>query len=265
MQRLLRFFAMGLCAAVISTSSAAEGGTDANNKVWRVGCDAAFAPFTFTDSKGELIGFDVDLIRAMGKSRGVEVSIKSYPFDSIIPTLITDNIDLIISGFTITPERAERVDFSDPYYRCGLTFLTLTENADKYKTLEDLKDAEICVQLGTSGAVFLEKAMPNAKIKRFNSPPETYLELIGKGCVAVLNDRPVNDYFMVTSGRKDIVSRNITTDDSEYYGIAMRKGDKQMVDLVNKALKDVQENGEFERISKKWFGYDVSAELKEGK
>ena len=61
------------------------------------------------------------------------------------------------------------------------------------------------------------------------------------------------------------VTSNITTDDSEYYGIAMRKGDKQMVDLVNKALKDVQENGEFERISKKWFGYDVSAELKEGK
>ena len=146
-----------------------------------------------------------------------------------------------------------------------MTFLTLTENADKYKTLEDLKDAEICVPLGTSGAVFLEKAMPNAKIKRFNSPPETYLELIGKRRAAVLNDRPVHDYFMVTSGRNDIAPPSLPTPARAYHRIAMRKGDKQMVDLVNKALKDVQENGEFERISKKWFGYDVSAELKEGK
>lgn len=234
-------------------------------KVLKVGCEAAFAPFTYTSQDGKLIGFDLDLIRAMGESQGYEVVIQAFPFDGLIPALITNNIDLIISGFTISPERAKKVDFSDPYYRCGLTFLIKKEDAGKYNTLSDLKNDTLCVQIGTTGALYVSKQLPDTQLKQFNSPPETYLELINGGCKAVINDRPVNDFFLASSHNKDIVSKNITTDTSEYYGIAVNKGNKEMLDLVNKALKDVQDNGEFKRISDQWFGYDVSAELREEK
>ena len=233
------------------------------DKVLYVGCESAFAPFTYINDKGELVGFDLDLIRAMAATEGFKVEVRAFPFDGLIPALMTGSIDLIISGFTISPERAKRVDFSDPYYRCGLTFLIKTVNADKFNTLEDLKNEVLCSQIGTTGALYTTKVLPNVKLRQFNSQPECYLELQNDGCVAVCNDRPVNDFFLATSKTKEIVSKPITTDTSEYYGIAVRKGDTRMLNLINKALKNTLENGDFKRISEQWFGYDVSAGIRQ--
>lgn len=233
-------------------------------KVLRVGCDAAFAPFTYTDDNGKLIGFDVDLINAVAAEMGYTVDMKGYPFDGIIPTLITDNIDLIISGFTISEERAKRVAFSDPYYRCGLTFLVKKELADKFNSFDDLEEAEICAQIGTTGALYLKKTLESPKIKQFNTPPETYLELQNGGCDVVVNDRPVNDFFMARnkSNSQNIVSYEIESAQDEYYGIAVRKDNKVLLDLLNEGLDRIIANGKFAEISKKWFGYDISSTLK---
>lgn len=236
----------------------------ASDKVLRVGCDAAFAPFTYTDDNGKLIGFDVDLINAIAKEMGYSVDMKGYPFDGIIPTLMTNNIDLIISGFTISPERAQRVDFSDPYYRCGLTFLVKKNEAQKYDSFEKIEQAEICTQIGTTGALYLQKTLKSPELKQFNSPPETYLELQNGGCDVVVNDRPVNDFFLAQNPKnKDlVVSRDITSAQNEYYGIAVRKGNKELLSIINEGLDRIIANGEFAKISQKWFGYDISEDLK---
>lgn len=241
-----------------------DKGTHQQEKVLRVGCDAAFAPFTYTDDNGQLIGFDVDLINAIAKEMGYTVDMKGYPFDGIIPTLITNNIDLIISGFTISPERAQRVDFSNPYYRCGLTFLTMKDKATKYESFDSLNKAEICVQIGTTGALYLQKNMDKPTLKQFNTPPETYLELQNGGCDVVVNDRPVNDFFLARfpQNADNVISRDITSAQNEYYGIAVRKGDAEMLKLVNDGLKRVIDNGTFATISNKWFGYDITDDLK---
>ncbi len=250
--------------AIAADSSAQEAASspivhDAfKDKVLYVGCETAFAPFTYIDADGSLIGFDLDLIRAMAESEGFDVEVKPFPFDGLIPALMAGSIDLIISGFTISPERARRVDFSVPYYRCGLTFLIKKANADRFNTLEDLKDEVLCSQIGTTGALYTQKALPGTTLRQFNSPPESYLELQNDGCIAVINDRPVNDFFLTVSKSTEIVSKPITTDTSEYYGIAVRKGDDRMLSLINKSLKNVQTNGQFSQISNKWFGYDVS-------
>ncbi len=251
-------------AATTTTNQGATGDVTHGDKVLRVGCDAAFAPFTYTNDKGELIGFDVDLIKAIAEEMGYTIDMKGYPFDGIIPTLITNNIDLIISGFTISPERAQRVDFSDPYYRCGLTFLTMKMDADKFDSFEKIKKAEICTQIGTTGSLYLQKVLDEPNLKQFNSPPETYLEMLNGGCDVVVNDRPVNDFFLAQNPKnKDIVvSHDITSAQNEYYGIAVRKGNTEMLNLVNEGLDRVIENGKFAEISTKWFGYDISADLK---
>lgn len=250
--------AVGLMSGACAADTSPLGHDAFQDKVLYVGCETAFAPFTYVNDEGDLVGFDLDLIRAMAATEGFRVEVKPFPFDGLIPALITGSIDLIISGFTISPERAQRVDFSDPYYRCGLTFLIKKVNADRFNSLEDLKHETLCSQIGTTGALYTTKVLPDTKLRQFNSPPESYLELQNDGCMAVINDRPVNDFFLVTSGTKEIVSKPITTDTSEYYGIAVRKGDTRMLSLMNKTLKNVQENGEFSRISKEWFGYDVS-------
>ncbi|MBU3843295.1 MAG: basic amino acid ABC transporter substrate-binding protein [Candidatus Anaerobiospirillum pullicola] len=255
---------MPVMAATADTTATTTAGTHHQDHVWRVGCDAAFAPFTYTDEKGQLIGFDVDLIKAIGAEMGYTIDMKGYPFDGIIPTLITNNIDMIISGFTISPERAERVDFSDPYYRCGLTFLTLKKNADKFSTFDDIAKAKICVQIGTTGALFLQKTLKNPDMRQFNTPPETYLELQNGGCEVVVNDRPVNDFFLAQSpeNKKNVVSKDIDIAQNEYYGIAIAKGNTELLKLVNEGLKRVIDNGKFAEISNKWFGYDITDDLK---
>ena len=195
---------------------------------------------------------------------GYTVDMKGYPFDGIIPTLITNNIDLIISGFTISPERAKRVDFSDPYYRCGLTFLTMKDEAEKYNSFDKIANAEICVQIGTTGALYLQKTLKDPDLKQFNTPPETYLELQNGGCDVVVNDRPVNDFFLAQNPKnKDIVaSHDITAAQNEYYGIAVRKGNTELLNLINEGLQRVIDNGKFAEISTKWFGYDITDDLK---
>ena len=190
-----------LMAVSLSTADVAA------KETLKVGCEGGFAPFTYIDDRGVLTGFDVDLIRMMGKKMGYdEVEITVYPFDGLIPALMTDNFDLIISGFTISEERAKRVDFSDPYYRCSLTYLVKKEHAQELAKIESLKDKTVCTQIGTTGAMYIEKALPGINLKQFNSPAESYIELQNDGCVATLNDRPVNDYFIVTSGTTGVKS-----------------------------------------------------------
>lgn len=253
--KITQAVAMAITLGATPLSQASE------NDVLRVGCDGAFAPFTYIDDNGQITGFDIDLIKKIGETLGYKkVEIMPMPFDGIIPALMTGHIDVIISGFTISEERAKRVDFTDPYYRCGLSFLTKDDKS--YQNLEDLNGKEVCVQIGTTGALYLQKNYPNIQLKQFNSPPETYVELKNGGCVAVLNDNPVNDFFLNKSHSKGIVSKAITTQSNEYYGIAVNKGNKELLDKMNKGLDTVIENGEFAKISKDWFGYDITDTLK---
>lgn len=254
-----------LAGAILGTvfSAGADETAQTDKKVLQVGCEGGFAPFTYINDDGKLVGFDIDIIQEIGKALGYEVKITVYPFDGLIPALLTDNIDLIISGFTISEERAKRVDFSDPYYLCGLTFLINEENDKKYKTFKDLDGTNVCVQIGTSGAMFVEKALPKAVLKQFNSPAETYLELQNHGCSAVINDTPVNDFFLAKSQDKTILSKKVMTENKEYYGIAVNKKHPELLAQINKGLKLVHENGSFATVSNKWFGYDITESLKQ--
>ena len=251
--------AAAVSCAAFSFTSAAEAET------LRVGTEATYAPFEFAADDGSLTGFDVELIRAIGKEAGYDdVQVINMPFDGLIPAIMTSQIDVIIAAMTITPERAERVDFSDPYYRCGLTFLTLKQNADKFSTFDDIAKAKICVQIGTTGALFLQKTLKNPDMRQFNTPPETYLELQNGGCEVVVNDRPVNDFFLAQSpeNKANVVSKDIDIAQNEYYGIAIAKGNTELLKQVNEGLQRVIDNGKFAEISNKWFGYDITDDLK---
>lgn len=248
--------------AMLGTATFAEAGV--SDKVLNVGCEGAFAPFTYIDDQGEIVGFDIDLIRSLGKSLGYDVKVTVYPFDGLIPALLTNSIDVIISGFTISEERAKKVDFSDPYYLCGLTYLTPQQGSSELMDFRDLDGKELCVQIGTTGAMFAQKYFPNAKVKTFNSPPDTYLELNQGGCRAVINDMPVNDFYLARHKGSNLISLHIDKDvDKEFYGIAVNKDHPEMLREINRGLKLTQSNGEFKRISEQWFGYDITETLKQ--
>ena len=221
-------------------------------KVIRVGTEASFAPFEFQEEGSkDYTGFDMDLIRAIGKQMGTEVQIQNMGFDGLIPGLDSGTVDVVISGMTITEERSKKISFSKPYYKSGLTMVVKNDNTT-IKNFADLDGKKIAVQIGTTGADEAKK-VKNAQIREFNSAPEAFLELKAGGVDAVVNDKPVNDFYIAKTGSKDAkqVGEPLTAED---YGIATAKKSTELTEKINKALDELKSNGEYDKIYVKWFG-----------
>jgi polar amino acid transport system substrate-binding protein len=161
--------------------------------------DMPYKPFEFEED-GKTTGFDYDVVSAMAKQLDVTVEFKTTPFDSIIPALNVPDCDLIASAMTITPEREEQVNFTTPYFDADQSLLVLTENKDKYATLDDLAGKTIGVQVETTGATYAKENMPEgATIKEFQTGDEMFPALISGDIDAALQDLPVNAYRATTS------------------------------------------------------------------
>ena len=223
-----------------------------------VATEPAFPPFESQAEGGDLEGFDIDLMNAIGEEAGLEVEYESLPFDGIIPALQSGRVDAAISAMTITPERAQTVDFSRPYFQSGLAIAVREENQN-VKSLDDLANKEIAVQIGTTGAQQAEE-IPGAQVNTFDSAPLALQELSNGNVEAVINDAPVT-LFAINSGNLEgleVVGELVT---EEYYGIALAK-DSPYQEEINNALNTLIENGTYAEIYQKWFG-DEPPELPE--
>ena len=221
-------------------------------KVLKVGTEPTFAPFEFQkEGSKEFDGFDMDLIRAIGKQLNMKVEILNMGFDALIPAINAGNIDVAIAGMSITPDRQKAVDMSDPYYVSGLVVVVGKDNA-AVKSVNDLNNKGIAVQIGTTGAERAAK-VPGAKVKNFNTNAEVFLELKNKGVEAVIIDKPVAEYFLATGGGKDYAKIVGDTMEAESYGISLKKN-SPLTKEINKALLDLKKNGEYEKLYEKWFG-----------
>lgn len=221
-------------------------------KVLRVGTEPTFAPFEFQkEGSKDFDGFDMDLIRAIGKQLNMKVEIQNMGFDALIPALNAGNIDVAASGMSITPDRQKAVDMSDPYYVSGLVVVVNKDNS-AVKSVNDLNNKSIAVQIGTTGADRAAK-VPGAKVKNFNTNSEVFLELKNKGVDAVIIDKPVAEYYLVQGGGKE--SAKIVGDsmEAESYGLSLKKN-SPLTKEINKAMLDLKKNGEYDKIYEKWFG-----------
>lgn len=219
-----------------------------------VGTDAGYAPYEYKDPEtNEIVGFDMDLIKAIGKATGNEVKIQNMQFAGIIPALQTNMIDVAAAGMTITEERKKQVVFSDPYYDVGgLVMVINTKNIDKYKHLDDMVGKKLCAQIGSTGAL-LAKEVKDAKLVAFDQIGEAFMELKMDGCQGVLVDRVVTEYYLSRKAEKDItLIPHLYT--HKQNGFALAKDNTKMLDTINAGLKTIRENGEYDRIYKKWFG-----------
>lgn len=218
-----------------------------------VGTDAGFAPFEFKDTKtNEIVGFDIDLITAIAKAVGDDVKIQNMQFAGIIPALQTNMIDVAAAGLTITPERQKQVLFTDPYYDVGLVMVIMKKNADKYKTLDDMQGKRICSQIGTTGAI-LGKQVKGATVGEYDQMGDAMMELKMDGCDSVLVDKTVTEYYIAQQGDKDIMMVPHLYNPKQN-GFAVAKRNTELVAKLNKGLKTIRENGEYDKIYEKWFG-----------
>ncbi len=244
-------FAMVGCGSDTKTAEAPKADTVIKEIV--VGTNPSFAPFEFTDQKdGKVMGFDIDMINALAKKAGIEkVTIKSIGFDGLIPSLESGNIDVVITGMSITDARKQKVNFTDPYYESGLMAIVRKDN-EAIKGLDDLKGKTIAVQMGTVGADAAAK-IQGAKVKTFDSSDLACLELKNGGCDAVISDLPVLQYFLKQGGSAYAKSVG-EPQKGDFYGIATNKKDKALGDALNKALADMKKDGSYKQLYEKWFG-----------
>lgn len=243
----IKKLAAACAAALVVTAASAE--------TLCVGSETVYPPFEFLDSAtGQYVGFDMDLIRAIAKKGGFDIEIYSMGLDGLVPALMSGSIDLAVSALTITPERAAKVDFSDPYYESGLSIMTHKDNAAKVKRVKDLEGKTLCVEIGSSGALYSQK-LKGTTIRTFNSAAEAFLEINQKGCYAMVNDKPVNEYFLTQKSAKSMSLKEVPLIlSADNYGFAVQKGNKALTKRLNDALKAVKADGTYDKIYRKWFG-----------
>jgi polar amino acid transport system substrate-binding protein len=215
------------------------------------GTDPGFAPFEFYNEKGVLEGFDIDIATAIAKKAGYKAEFVPVAWAGIIPALETKKIDAIIGGMSITEERKKRVNFVDSYFSSGLS-IVVNYNTDTIETLEDLVGKTIAVKIGTE-AKDLADSIPDANVLVFDTNDVVYESVISGKSDAMISDTPVNDYYVKVQGQGKLKTAFVYSADDNY-GIAVRKEDSKLLDSLNKALTDIRKDGEYKKISEKWFG-----------
>lgn len=246
-----KIFMLGLIVVLsLSLSTLAHG-----EGVLKVATEAGFMPFEYVGETGELLGFDMDLIRAIGDVLDLDVQIDNIAWDGLIPALLNKNYDAVIAGVTITPERQASVDFSDPYFESVLTIVTKEDETD-VASLTDLTDKIAAVQISTTGdftASDLHDAGELKSVSRFDLVADAMQAVIIGAADVVVVDLPVAEAYLEANPSAPLKTVGAVSA-NEYYGIAIHKGNNQLLEQVNTALKELQQSGIYDEIYEKWFG-----------
>lgn len=243
-----------LVFTAVGCGGANESGDQNQKPVLKVGTNATFAPFEMQENN-EFVGFDMDLIRAIGEEQGYTVEITHMDFKALIPALNNGKIDAAIAGMSITPDRLQSVDFTEPYFDAGL-IIAVRDNNDTIKSTEDLKGKKLAAQNGTTGAAYcdsVKKQDPKTDVKIFDDIGAAFMELEKGGVDAVVNDLPVTAWYLKEKEDSNVKMVGDVFSAEEQYGIAVKKGNQEILDMLNEGLQKIKDNGKYDEIYDKWF------------
>ncbi len=231
----------------------------------RVGFEAGYVPFEMTDKNGRFVGFDVDMAKEMAKAMGVKFVPVNTAWDGIIPALLSNKFDIIMSGMTVTQERNLKVLFADPYIIVGQTILLNKKHEGEVKSYKDLNDAKYTVtsKLGTTGEQAVKRYIPKAKYKSFETETEAFLEVLNDKADAYVYDLPncVYQYAQQGKGKVVFLDEPFTYEPLAW---AINKGDPDFLNWLNNFLRQVKNDGRYERIYNKWIkGSEWMKEIQE--
>lgn len=219
----------------------------------RVGLEAGYIPFEMRDRDGAIIGFDVDMARLMARELGVQLRLVNTQWDGIIPSLLTDKFDVLMSGMTITPERASSVDFAEPYITIGQTLLIHPRHQGRLSRYSDFNDPAyvVATKLGTTGDIAAREYLPKAQIKAFETEADAAIELRNGRADAFVYDLPYNVVY--AARHPDAVVHLAEPFTTEGLGWAIRKNDPALLAWLNGFLETTRQNGTYEALQRKWF------------
>jgi polar amino acid transport system substrate-binding protein len=216
-----------------------------------VATDATWPPMEMLDANKNIIGFEIDFMKAVAKEGGFKVEFKNTAWDGIFGGLEIGKYDAIISSVTITDERKKKYDFSLPYINAG-QLLVAPKTLKGVKTLADLKGKKVGAQIGTTGAMEVQK-VKGVELKNYDEIGLAFEDMAAGRIEGVVCDTPVAaDYALQRAEYKAkfmIVGEPFT---KEQYGVVVKKGNKELLALIDKGIKAVQKKGINKELEKKW-------------
>jgi polar amino acid transport system substrate-binding protein len=248
-------FMIILIAVILVFSIALSGCTEVDENKIIVGTSADFPPFEYVDENQNIIGFDIDLIKSILTNQGYTVEVKDIAFDSLIASLQAGKIDVIAAGMSITEEREEQIDFSDPYYEADQSVLINSETDIIIDSTDDLVNLTIGAQTGTTGAAWIEEnlidedLMDENSLKQYETYTLAILDLENQNLDAIILDKPV----ALAYGEDEdlIVVYTIITEES--YGFGVEEGNTNLINNINQGLDDIIDTEEWNNLVKKYF------------
>lgn len=242
-------------AATEPTSTAT---TETTDEVLRIGTEGAYAPFNYTNADGSLGGFDIEIANALCADMQVTCEIIAQDWDGIIPGLKAGKYDAIVAAMSVTPERAEQVSFTDPYFSNTLVFLAKEDSSFDPSNSDDINSKSIAAQRSTISSQWLEEAYPKANMQLYDTLSNAFLDL-GSGRVeAMISDKlPAIEWLSSASGSQYVL-KGEEIDINDNFAIAVRPGDPLQA-KINQSLANIKANGTYEAINQKYFAIPAAS------
>jgi polar amino acid transport system substrate-binding protein len=232
--------------------------------VLHVGCEAAYVPFTYRDSSGKIVGFDVDIVGRYLAPIGVKPDFIDTQWSGVIPALYAGRFDMVPT-MSYTKERLERVLFSIPYADASQALLIRAADKDKIKTIADMSGRILGIKLGSPGETLKLKLDQQLKtergagfkdVKTYDDHPAAYLALAQGSVDGVLNTVPTLAVVMRDKPAAFAMVSNVGSDN--WHGYAFRKEDKELADFINGRITAMKQSGELYELQEKWFGFRMN-------
>jgi polar amino acid transport system substrate-binding protein len=253
----LRYFLLLVLLLICAACSPPPPAAGQDQGVLKVGMELAYPPFEMEDARGNPSGVSVDLARALGDSLQRPVSIENIPFNGLIPALKTGKIDLIISSMTETPERAQSIDFSDPYLRTGLCLLVGKGSAIHGIADVDKPNITVVVKQGTTGQVYARDHIKSARVLVLDKETECVLDLVQRKADAFIYDQ-MSTYANWKQHPED-TTPILAPFQAESWAIGIRQGNDALREKVNAFLKQYRATGGFEKLGDKYLAGQKAA------
>lgn len=259
MKRLTMLVALG--AVVLAAGSLPA-------KDWkkvRIGVEGAYPPFSYVTPGGELAGFDIDIAKALGEAMGAEVTLIPQDWDGIIPALLAKKYDAIIASMSVTEERKKKVAFTDKYYQTPAKFIA-KKGAMTDFSRDAVKGKNVGVQRATIHDRYLtDNYGKDVEIKRYGTQDEAYLDLTaGRVDMLLADSVALSDGFLKKPEGAGYEFVGPDLSDPKWFGdgagIAIRKGDTDLVEKFNMAIKKIRSDGTYKKIQDKYFDFNVYGE-----
>jgi polar amino acid transport system substrate-binding protein len=223
----------------------------------KVGTEGAYPPFNLIDASGKVVGFDIDIANALCAQMKVECEIVTSDWDGIIPALNAKKFDMIVASMSITEERQQAVDFTNPYYTNKLQFIA-PKSSDLKTDKASLKGKVIGAQRATIAGTWLEDNLGDVvEIKLYDTQENAYLDLNSGRVDGVLADKFVNWEWLKSDAGKDYEFKGEPVFDNDKIAIAVRKNDTALTNNLNAALKAIVDNGTYKKINDKYFPFSI--------